>query len=477
MYNLENIQDDDDKQIVVRKPIHKQIKYQKIPCTNCGAYVSKKNMYKHKGRCVKKFGHMDAVQDSTLLIKTTVKLCQMMKQIISEGYKDDLCAIMTEDSILMEYGNQMAMENAKKNFPKNRNAIRSRLRSVASFLKVCREMDPTISSISSLFCINKYHLVDAAIKKLGQYDTESGDYKVPSIPMNLGFLLKRCADIVNLRALAENNESLIREVGGWVQFYRNTYHRTMAKPAKNQLRADRRNKDESLPTPSDIQKLSKHLLLSAQKSSAELKAKYSKEAFNTLSKNTLVYIICYNRKRLGEVERLTIDDFNKRRTVSEDSEEYKLLNPIQQKKCKETFIIGMEGKANQDVYIILARQFVNYILLLLRHREEAGIGPNNKYVFGQSKNGHISAYHTLANIAKICGAVNPERLRTTLLRKQVATLIQVMNFTEGDVNNFSKFMGHTLFVHKEFYEQNHDLTMVCKMATLLNAIQENDHQK
>lgn len=51
----------------------------------------------------------------------------------------------------------------------------------------------------------------------------------------------------------------------------------------------------------------------------------------------------------------------------------------------------------------------------------------------------------------MCGAKNPETLTSSRFRKQIATILQIMNFEADEMEQIATFMGHTEKTHKEFY--------------------------
>ncbi|XP_043472716.1 uncharacterized protein LOC122505273 [Leptopilina heterotoma] len=53
------------------------------------------------------------------------------------------------------------------------------------------------------------------------------------------------------------------------------------------------------------------------------------------------------------------------------------------------------------------------------------------------------------------------------LRKQIATVAQILNMSKEELRQFSKFMGHTEKTHAEFYELSVDLYQTTKVSKLL----------
>lgn len=49
------------------------------------------------------------------------------------------------------------------------------------------------------------------------------------------------------------------------------------------------------------------------------------------------------------------------------------------------------------------------------------------------------------------GAENPSAFTSTKLRKLIATIAQLLSFSEGDVEQLDNFIGHSKDIQKTFY--------------------------
>lgn len=58
-------------------------------------------------------------------------------------------------------------------------------------------------------------------------------------------------------------------------------------------------------------------------------------------------------------------------------------------------------------------------------------------------------------------------ITSTLLRKHVATMTQILNLTPNELQQFAQFMGHDLAVHKEYYRLPENTYQVAKVSKLL----------
>lgn len=130
------------------------------------------------------------------------------------------------------------------------------------------------------------------------------------------------------------------------------------------------------------------------------------------------------------------------------------LTEVEKAMCKTLKRIMVFGKGSKPVPILLTKRMQEFIDLLINVRREHAIVPEtNKYVFAApgSTDHWLNGSSTLRKLASKCGAKNPHLLTSTRFRKQVATILQLMNFEQDELGQIATFMGHTEKTHKEFY--------------------------
>ncbi|GFS00348.1 hypothetical protein ElyMa_002812100 [Elysia marginata] len=65
------------------------------------------------------------------------------------------------------------------------------------------------------------------------------------------------------------------------------------------------------------------------------------------------------------------------------------------------------------------------------------------------------------------GLKHIEHITSTTLRKHIASLSQIMNLLENEMNMLSSQMGHDIRVHKEYYRLSQDVLETAKVRKLL----------
>ena len=64
----------------------------------------------------------------------------------------------------------------------------------------------------------------------------------------------------------------------------------------------------------------------------------------------------------------------------------------------------------------------------------------------------------------------PKEIKSTKLRKYIATVSQAAALTEVDVDWLARILGHEVRVHREFYRLHESTTELAKISKLLMAV-------
>lgn len=121
--------------------------------------------------------------------------------------------------------------------------------------------------------------------------------------------------------------------------------------------------------------------------------------------------------------------------------------------------------------MILTIKQIDLINLLLSKRKEAGVKESNEYIFAK-KNSTFKAYNALRDAAYASKAQEPDLLSGTLLRKEIATTAQILNFNENDMTNLASFLGHDIKTYRQFYRLPTDAMHLAKISRLLVAMDQ-----
>ncbi len=69
----------------------------------------------------------------------------------------------------------------------------------------------------------------------------------------------------------------------------------------------------------------------------------------------------------------------------------------------------------------------------------------------------------------------PHLLRSTGLRKQIATVSQVLNLKNNELDLLAKFMGHDIRVHRQYYRLPEETLQAAKVAKMLLLMEKGEN--
>ena len=215
------------------------------------------------------------------------------------------------------------------------------------------------------------------------------------------------------------------------------------------LSKKRYNKPLILPFSEDVQCFQHYL----EKKSVDLVGNLEKsdchKTYAALCKVTLAQIILFNRRRAGEVANMKLECFQKRDQSELHTDVAASLSPFEVQLAKYFSRVEVMGKKGSKVAMLLNPAVVNALTLLEKKRNQCQVHKDNNFLFGIPKASSKCVYRghdCLRDLSKKCGAKKPSHLRSTLLRKQLATLFQILSLKDNEEDIVAKFLGHDIRV-------------------------------
>ena len=110
------------------------------------------------------------------------------------------------------------------------------------------------------------------------------------------------------------------------------------------------------------------------------------------------------------------------------------------------------GKRKRTVPVILTPEVVTGIDLLISTRGNVGVNPANPFIFACRKSQsplYIRVCDCMCDTAEECRPAlhNPDTIRSTKLRKSMATMSQLADLSETEVDWLARHLGHDIRVH------------------------------
>jgi len=111
--------------------------------------------------------------------------------------------------------------------------------------------------------------------------------------------------------------------------------------------------------------------------------------------------------------------------------------------CKTFARVEIAGKRGRTVPILFTPSMQRSIDFLIKTRKDVGVHDNNHYLFPRSSFGSLSPLRSSDSLyffSRECGATKPENITSTKLRKHVATVSQILNLEENELETMANFM-------------------------------------
>ncbi|XP_039289334.1 uncharacterized protein LOC120352517 [Nilaparvata lugens] len=230
------------------------------------------------------------------------------------------------------------------------------------------------------------------------------------------------------------------------------------------------NKPSLIPLADDVLKLNTYLKEEGKNAFERLTRSDATESdYRNLGGITLTHLIVFNRKRVGEVERITKKTYLEKLHNEDNQKEIESsLSECEKLLVKTMSLVYIRGKKGRKVPLLMTPTMLKYIYTLLLRRDCFGVPSNNNYVFGNPIcDSFLRGADTLRAMATKCGASKPENLTSTRLRKHIATFSRILNLSEKDMEQITQHMGHSESVHRQFYRLPDSTLELAKMTKLL----------
>ncbi|XP_028275106.1 serine/threonine-protein kinase PAK 1 isoform X25 [Parambassis ranga] len=449
-----------------------------VHCMYCQALYLRRHLWRHVRKCTSKPVEAKAESGRTRVLSlakmSESTLCQQISQgvwkLLTAMKDDDISAAVRSDYCILQLGQSLFNRHGQD--PTKYDYIRQKLREVGRLLLALRK-DCAIYTLEDAVKPKNFHVVIKAVKKVSGYDEEKNSYQTPSLALKLGHSLQKICDIIHCRALIAEDPQLIQSTQTFKTLCTKKWSELVSHTALTTLTEGHFNKPSTLPFTEDVQRLHRHLEKTANVASEDLGKTPSPQVYGELCKATLAKIILFNRRRGGEVAKMRLKGFLERDTTALHKDVASGLTKFEQKLCNHFSRVEIRGKRGRKVAVLLSPDMVDALTHLISKRTECGVPEENEFLFARPH--CLSSYRgqdCLRIYANECGAQNPELLRSTHLRKHVATLSQILNLKNHELDQVADFLGHDIRVHREYYRLPEATTQLAKISKLLLAMEK-----
>lgn len=460
-FNVDNTRNDGELLVERRsKKIYNRLPSDYTACPKCKAFILKYTRRHHSRKCIgprNKDTRAISVLGRTVIGRIHPEASSVLRLRVFPVLKEDNIVRLIRYELIIAFGNQQCEKY--KASEHHDGMIRQKIRRVGRLLHILKSKYPEITDFASVYFPRYSNACIEAINTLAGLSLCGKYYKIPSLALSLGGLIKELGQILINRYIRKENydKKLVSE--DFLKVFSEDFTTHITKTISETMNQNKRRKKIVLPSKSDIIKL--HNFLQEKRRAAYncLKEEFSYEAWLTLAKVTLTSVQVFNRRRAGEIQRTLIEDYKTYEGINyQTNEMYEKLSTHAKEIAKKYVRFTLRGKLGRTVPVLLTGELRDCIDMILNHRKAARVSTKNPYLFGlpsliKNKYRYLLVCDLLRQYAIECGAENPETLRATELRKHIATMCINYNLSENEISSLANFMGHADKIHLTHYRQ------------------------
>ena len=317
--------------IVVRRSVGIKTCSDYLPCIFCYGFFEQEQLWRHVRACIHRPSVQDDEGESALTISSIKSQSRMLLEgaglhmnqvtskndyselnetVIEKMRNDDVTSVVANDEIILSFGNGLL----EKKGTEKRHEIGQRMRQVARLLMEVRRIEKKKVDLSTCLSGIWFDKVVFATRQLCvvQKETTIGGVKMlekPSLGVHLGHSLLKCCAVKRGRSLKNNSVVEHEESTAFAELMGIEWNNKVSSGALQTLKERRFDKVEVLPLTSDLLILrnfvSKELVCAKQ----NLAENFNDANWKRLSNLVFVAVTCFNKRRGGEVAKMTLKAF------------------------------------------------------------------------------------------------------------------------------------------------------------------------
>lgn len=490
-HNMDVLETGKGSLIVLRRPTNTELSERDIkatdysPCPGCLGFVTKHDLWRHVKRCKEmssyKQERTSAQQASRLLmfsVSSVIKIPQKFRtQIISRMRSDGTTKTLIKDWLIIQVGLFLFKQYGASQY----NLISQRMRLLSTLLRKMRE-NTNAPNLNLLQCIDaeKFDTIVQAVHELCALESNQHSRPQmkarPSFGLRVGHELRRCGELARNIALKQHDKAMLKKAESFLQVRNFEWPSVVSGPALSTLSKQKQNKPDLLPCTDDMIKLVQYLKTHMSELGEQLNDQVQSRSWHELCELALTRVIVFNKRRAGEVSKMTLEAYqNRAKWHAASATEFRaVLSSLETKLVDRMELIKITGKKGSSAPVLLTNDMVTAIDTVTKLRQQIGIDIENPYLFpndlsrtGEPLRGHdCIRKHALAAETK-----HPERITSTKLRKYMATVSQIFELNEVEIEWLARHLTHDIRVHREFYRLHDSSVELAKVSKLLLAVE------
>ena len=438
-------------------------------CDECHGFFYRKTLWRHQRSCKGKSA--GRVQHGALsLITAETGAPPGYEELLNTMTYDEVSLACKTDGVIKEFGERMYRKLGGEQH--HRHHISNKMRELGRLVCELRKDDPG-ATLAHFLEPAGFNAIVCAVRQICKFDSDTNKYGTPSLALKLGHSMKKCASIVKARKLREGEDTC--DINNFLDLVQMEWNDAVSGHALRTLEEGRYNKEELMPLTEDVHTLQKFLDAQIETLQRSLLDDPSPVTHKAFAEVILTRLLLFNRRRQGEAGRMKIDVFEEASQVQMTSELRGTLSPLEDHLSSSLARVVIKGKRGRGVPVLLTPEVCNGMKLLVTSQEQVGVR-DSPYVFA---NAASAGFHPLRGsdclrkMAEMSGVRRREMITSTSLRKHVATVSQILNLKDHELDMLANFMGHDVRIHREFYRLPDACAQVAKLSKLLIAAETN----
>ena len=179
----------------------------------------------------------------------------------------------------------------------------------------------------------------------------------------------------------------------------------------------------------------------------------------------------FNKRRGGEAAKVKLADYTERADYTQNETIVQSLSELERELVTSMTLIKTSGKRQRNVPVLITPANKRAIYVLIAARADVGVSGSSALFARAPKGNALDSWYALKKACRDAG-VDTENITSTSLRKYLATVVQIMNLKENEMDQIASHLGHDITVHRKYYRLQNSTVELCKIARLLMRTEE-----
>lgn len=319
--------------IVARRP-HGAVKARSyLPCEFCKGFFQEKQLYLHAKSCIFKpeeVTEKNFVRNALCLLspfmprvdEDVAYLNSVIEKMRETAKHPGLRQICFEDELIREFGLWLLEKLGSKSEQrrKDEDNVRTKMRALARLLMKLNEDKIFKENLSFYIAPNHFRTVIQAVKDLYR------EVNSPQLGLTLGHYIKQASLLKASVGLQIEDKKMRNEANDFMELYRAFWVSKVSSVADRSKRLNALNKRCDLPCTDDLVRLKNYLERKIHDFLKNTDPTYAE--YVAMSQVLIARIVLFNKRRISEVDELTVNDFSSRLNGDELGANTEIINSL-----------------------------------------------------------------------------------------------------------------------------------------------------